>query len=155
MLASVFRIVFLASALLGASAPVLAQRAASLDNISLVQPVRIGGLIRVVEKKIVRQVQPGACLTGTFMSSDIMALGVPGVRVSPDAMFWPHHATPTIGGNPWIISQADDAYILARVRNPGLAIDILRQMAKFAPNSDYHFYYTGADLITRFAYTSC
>ena len=150
---------FLSAALFGAfallSTGAEAQRAATGFSDPMPEPIRRGGHIRLIEQRIADEVAPGECLVGTYMSADLMALGVPGVRVSPYAVFWPHHAKKRHKGSPWRVSHADDAYILARLNRPKLAVDIYQQMARYPMNSEFHFYYTGADLIARFGYRPC
>ena len=80
--------------------PAQAQRAAVGIGDPMPTPIRRGGEIRLIEKYIAEEVRPGQCLTGTYMSADIMALGVPGVRVAPGAVFWPHHAFGLRSRNP-------------------------------------------------------
>jgi hypothetical protein len=119
------------------------------------EPIRRGGEIRVIEQYIAKETQPGSCLVGTFMSADMMALGVPGIRVSPHAIFYPHHGRKHPGASPWRISRSVDNYILSRIGSPALADDIEVQFAKYRPTTEYHFYYKGSDLIARFGFRPC
>ncbi len=117
-------------------------------------PIRRGGTIKVIESYIAREVPPGSCLTGTYLSADTMALGVPGVRVTPTSQFWPHNS-PKNSENTWNIDRDATEYILRKLNNHALAADIRVRLATYRPTSEYFFYYTGLDLIRRFAVKAC
>ena len=115
-------------------------------------PWHPGGSISGERAAMRAEFPPGSCLAGTFISADIQALAIPGVRVRPDAEFWPHHAVAKDwDGNPWHIKPAATALVLAEL--PRRLRDEIA--ARLPPNNTFAMIFTGAELIARFGFKAC
>jgi hypothetical protein len=134
--------------------PALAQQPVTMVHASP-PPWHSGGNIRDEWVRMQREFPPGSCAVGTFQSADVQVLKIPGIRVKPDAEFWPHNGFSVTAfgapSNPWVIA-------------PGSAIEMygglpakLRDdmLSRLGATSNYVVFYTGADLIARFGYRSC
>ena len=104
-----------------------------------------------------REFPPGSCVAGTFVSADIQVLGQRGIRVMPDAEFWPHNGwdrskdSLALPHNPWNIDPDVIRAVLEGVPEK-LTQDIISRVGR---TSDYEVYYTGADLIENFGFQPC
>ncbi len=105
-------------------------------------PWYTGGRIDQVRADMHARFAPGSCLSGTFISSSIIALEIPDVRIRPDAEFWIHNASPTSDEpSPLVISRAGTRAMFRGLR-PDLRAYLL---AIVGDNSVYHVI-KGSDL---------
>ena len=104
-----------------------------------------------------REFPPDSCVSGTFVSADIQVLGQRGVRVDPNAEFWPHNGwdqsreSLSMPHNPWNIDPMVIRAVLDGVPKE-LTDDIVSRVGR---TSDFQVYYTGADLIASFGFQPC
>lgn len=146
-----------ASAILMAGAA-FAQHQVSLFHVSPAPMYRgtWGGCgIECRRAEMFRLFPPGSCAAGTFVSADIQVLAQKGIRVRPDAEFWPHNGyrqRSTIEPHsPWNIEPSAIKLITDGMPK-ALAADILSRVGR---TSDFQVYYTGTDLVDRFGFKSC